>query len=116
MSPEVIRGQNYDTKVDMWSTGIMTMEMMEGEPPYMEYPPLRALFLITTKGIPPVAQPELWSAEIKDFLDKCLDRAPENRPDATTLLQHPFLKKACSMSGLAPAIETARNLKNSKPY
>jgi serine/threonine protein kinase len=23
MAPELIRGQNYDTKVDVWSTGIM---------------------------------------------------------------------------------------------
>lgn len=28
----------------------MIMELAEGEPPYMEFPPLRALFLITTKG------------------------------------------------------------------
>jgi len=29
MSPELIHGNNYDTKVDIWSLGIMCMEMAE---------------------------------------------------------------------------------------
>ena len=44
MAPELIRGNDYGPKVDIWSLGIMLMEMAEGEPPYMDYPPLRVSF------------------------------------------------------------------------
>mmetsp|Transcript_16948 Transcript_16948/g.23581 ORF Transcript_16948/g.23581 Transcript_16948/m.23581 type:complete len:122 (-) Transcript_16948:209-574(-) len=108
MAPELIRGQNYDQKVDIWSLGIMCMEMAEGEPPYMEFPPLRALFLITTKGIPDLKHPDKWSYEFRDFVAKCLDKEPETRPDATELLKHPFLKKAGPVSDVANSIKQAR--------
>lgn len=41
MAPELIRGQDYSFQVDIWSLGIATLEMAEGEPPYMEHAPLR---------------------------------------------------------------------------
>ena len=36
MAPEIIRGETYDQRIDVWSLGIMVMEMAEGDPPYME--------------------------------------------------------------------------------
>jgi len=108
MAPELIRGQNYDTKVDVWSLGIMIMEMAEGEPPYMEFPPLRALFLITTKGIPDLKEPEKWSKEFREFLALCLEKDPEKRPSAPDMLKHPYLKASCAGSDLMLLMEEAR--------
>lgn len=108
MAPELIRGQNYDQKVDLWSLGIMVMEMAEGEPPYMEFPPLRALFLITTKGIPDLKEPNKWSADMRDFVSKCLDKEPESRPNASDMLNHPFLKRASSINEIATVAKQAK--------
>jgi len=111
MAPELIRGQDYGKKVDIWSLGIMAMEMAEGEPPYMEFPPLRALFLITTKGIPDLKEAKQWSPEMRDFVKQCLTKDVKNRPDASDLLKHPWLKKSCKHLELVPVIEAARKVK-----
>jgi len=94
MAPELIRGQEYGTKVDIWSLGIMIMEMAEGDPPYMEFPPLRALFLITTKGIPDLKEPPKWSNTFREFVALCLEKDADKRPSADELLEHAFMKTA----------------------
>jgi len=108
MAPELIRGQDYTNKVDVWSLGIMVMEMCEGEPPYMEFPPLRALFLITTKGIPGLKEPESWSDSFIDFTTKCVDIDFNERPSSHQLIAHPLMSTCCTPEEWVQAIVTAR--------
>eukprot|EP01097_Dermamoeba_algensis_P002055 TRINITY_DN1819_c0_g1_i1.p1 TRINITY_DN1819_c0_g1~~TRINITY_DN1819_c0_g1_i1.p1 ORF type:complete len:481 (+),score=95.68 TRINITY_DN1819_c0_g1_i1:68-1510(+) len=112
MAPELIRGHDYDTKVDIWSLGIMAMEMCEGEPPYMEFPPLRALFLITTRGIPELKEPQKWSSELRSFVSTCLTKELDKRPNAQELLKHPFLQKACTKGEFVPLIAQAKKARS----
>jgi serine/threonine protein kinase len=46
MAPELIRGLDYDARVDVWSLGVTALEMADGEPPYLHEPPLRVCWLV----------------------------------------------------------------------
>jgi len=94
MAPEIVNGQEYGFAVDVWSVGIILMEMAEGEPPFVDMPPLRALFCISTEGVPPLHDEDFWSSQMQTFLYSCVNLEADLRPTAAELLKMPFIKLA----------------------
>jgi serine/threonine protein kinase len=85
--------------------------MIEGEPPYLNQNPLKALQLIASNGTPTISTPENLSFTLRDYLAKTLEVDAEKRPDASKLLQHPFFSMAEPLCTLAPLIKVAREIK-----
>jgi len=110
MAPELIRTQFYDEKVDVWSLGILTIELADRVPPLYDEPIMRALYLITSQGPPRLKDESKWSPEMRDWLAKCLVMNPEARTRSERLMSHPFLKRAASKDAMARAVAVYKGL------
>ncbi|CAL8299916.1 unnamed protein product [Boreogadus saida] len=108
MAPEVISKSPYGTEVDVWSLGIMVVEMVDGEPPYFSETPVAAMKRLRDEHAPTVRNVSQVSPVLKDFLDRMLTRDPMERASATDLLEHPFLLQSGSPQCLVPLVEQYR--------
>ncbi|XP_006494294.2 mitogen-activated protein kinase kinase kinase 1-like isoform X2 [Citrus sinensis] len=91
MAPEVVNSKNggYGLPADIWSVGCTVLEMLTRCRPYfgVEW----ALFKIARGELPPI--PDSVSRDARDFILKCLQVNPNDRPTAAQLMEHPFVKR-----------------------
>ncbi|XP_030634377.1 serine/threonine-protein kinase PAK 4 [Chanos chanos] len=108
MAPELISRLPYGQEVDIWSLGVMVIEMVDGEPPYFNEPPLKAMKMIRDNLPPKLKNLHKVSPLLKGFLDRMLVRDPAQRATASELLKHPFLSKAGPPSCIVPLMRQNR--------
>jgi len=111
MAPEIISRLPYGTEVDIWSLGIMIIEMIDGEPPYFDQPPLQAMRFI--RDMPPPRFKDnvhRASPRLQGFIDRMLVRDPTQRATAAELLDHPFIRQAASSTCLLPLLQIQKNV------
>ncbi|XP_028825851.1 mitogen-activated protein kinase kinase kinase 22 isoform X2 [Denticeps clupeoides] len=90
MSPEVINGEGYGRKADVWSVACTVVEMLTQKPPWAEYEAMAAIFKIATQPTKPML-PDSVSDACRDFLRQVFVEE-KWRPTAEVLLSHPFVQ------------------------
>lgn len=97
MAPELIRDDKYDFRVDIWSVGILALELARGEPPYFELAPINVLIKILKNNPPKLSDYEglfnsiKYSKSFEKFIAECLNPDFKFRSTASDLLKHKFL-------------------------
>jgi hypothetical protein len=88
-APEIIAGNEYSEKCDIWSLGVCLWAMVAGRMPFSTQNTNYRLFLEEIKKI---QYPRAFSPPLQDLLKKMLVVKPEERPSLMQLQDHAWLK------------------------
>jgi serine/threonine-protein kinase 10 len=115
MAPEVIDNKSasinpYDMKSDIWSIGIVCLELAHVTPPLSDIHPMKALFQIPLNDPPVLQNPAVWSPAFPKFLERALVKDPKARADAPELLAHPWLQKNDHVSAIRNLVRRVKGL------
>jgi serine/threonine protein kinase len=105
MAPEVMQQlkpegeeDEYDAKADIWSFGMLALELAYGRAPYYNLPSLKILTKTITEP-PPTCDiygdsSYEFAKSFKSLIKKCLNKNVEKRSTAAALLEHKFFRHA----------------------
>ena len=107
MAPEVIACENgrskssYDSRADVWSCAITLIECAEGDAPWHDLHPMRAMIKIVRQPPPTLKPSRHWSEPFHEFLEAALIKDPITRPSAAALCGHHWIDGFSDWSPLA---------------
>lgn len=92
LPPEIINGQSYSFKADVWSLGVVLYEMAALKVPFMESSfPMLLLKICKSEPAPLSKQ---YSQSFRNFVGKMLLKDQNERPSINQLFDEPFLADA----------------------
>ena len=99
MAPEMLKGESYTAKVDVWSLGTILYQMLVGQHPFNGRSYTHLLRNVES-GAYKIPSDVKLSRDCVDFLSKCLQEQSEDRASFADLLNHPFLRRQSTFINL----------------
>lgn len=92
MSPERLQGLTYSYTSDIWSLGLIIIELCTGKYPFgAQRTYIELIQNMIMSPDPTLPDNGLYSAELRDFVTKCLSKDQFKRCTASDLLEHPWI-------------------------
>ncbi|XP_013095073.2 serine/threonine-protein kinase Nek9-like isoform X2 [Biomphalaria glabrata] len=89
MSPELMQGERYNNKSDIWALGCVLYEMLTLSRTFQASNPLKLAKEVVKGEI--LAVSKTYSDDIRSLVDSMLNKNPEDRPSADDILALPLM-------------------------
>ena len=89
MAPEILKGEEYNFKCDLWNIGIIIYRLLYGKSPYLgetEYALIKNIDKYGNKII------KIKNKELEDLVKNLLEKEPSKRIDWDKYFNHPFFE------------------------
>jgi serine/threonine protein kinase len=108
-APEILRGERFGSACDVWSFGVLLVEMHERRSPYhgLEEAPAIVLMKVGSGALKPSLSPDgIPDEEFVELAESCFASDPRERPDAPALVSALRLRvsRAVLASGSDPLV------------
>ena len=90
LSPELVQGKPYNAKTDIWGLGCLLYELCAFHHAF-EADNLNAMVVKILRQNP-LPIPTMYSNEVRELINHCLKKKPQDRPTIDQILSLPFLQ------------------------